>query len=232
MSRTALNAIVDAVAYAGIVVLAATGLMLRWQMPPGSGGLHGMGSGAGAGSRSVTVVWGLSRHEWGSIHYWIALVLMGVLAVHLVLHWKWIVCVLRGKPHSDVSGGRFALGVAGLVLVTLLAAAPLLTPAQTAPRSELLKSPSGNQQTDLGGTEEGVEPNEAEAIRGFMTLEEVARQSGVPVSEILQRLALPPDTAPSEQVGRLLRAHGLDMSTLRKAIGQKESAQSSPPAPR
>ena len=51
MSRTALNAIVDAVAYAGIVVLATTGLMLRWQMPPGSGGLHGMGSGSGAGGQ-------------------------------------------------------------------------------------------------------------------------------------------------------------------------------------
>jgi hypothetical protein len=150
---------------------------------------------------------------------------MGVLAVHLVLHWKWIVCVLRGKPHSDVSGGRFALGVIGLVLVTLLAAAPLLTPAQTAPRSELLTSPSGNQQIDLGGTEEGVESSDAETIRGFMTLEEVARQSGVPVSEILQRLALPPDTAPSEQIGRLLRTHGLDMPDLRRAVEQNESAQ-------
>jgi hypothetical protein len=227
MSRTALNAIVDAVAYAGIVVLATTGLMLRWQMPPGSGGLHGMGpgSGAGAGSRTVTVVWGLSRHEWGGIHYWIALVLMGVLAVHLVLHWKWIVCVLGGKPHSDVSGGRFALGVAGLVLVTLLAAAPLLTPAQTVPRSELLKSPSSNQQTDLGGTEEGVASSDDETIRGFMTLEEVASKSGVPVSEILRRLALPPDTAPSEQVGRLLRTHGLDMPDLRRVIEQKESVR-------
>jgi hypothetical protein len=227
MSRTALNAIVDAVAYAGIVVLATTGLMLRWQMPPGSGGLHGMGfgSGEGAGSRPVTVVWGLSRHEWGSIHYWIALVVMGVLAVHLVLHWKWIVCVLRGKPHSDVSGGRFTLGVAGLVLATLLAVAPLITPAQTAPRSELLKNPTGDQQTDLGSPEEGVESSGAETIRGFMTLEEVSRQSGVPVSEILQRLALPPDTAPSEQVGRLLRTHGLDMPDLRRAVEQNESVQ-------
>lgn len=37
MSRTAVNAIVDVVAYTGLVVLATTGLMLRWQMPPGSG---------------------------------------------------------------------------------------------------------------------------------------------------------------------------------------------------
>jgi hypothetical protein len=34
MTRTGLNAIVDAIAYAGLVVLATTGLMLRWQMPP------------------------------------------------------------------------------------------------------------------------------------------------------------------------------------------------------
>ena len=225
MNRTALNAIVDAVAYAGIIALATTGLMLRYQMPPGSGGLHGMGSGAGAGSRSVTLVWGLSRHEWGGIHYWVALILLSVLAVHLVLHWKWIVCVLRGKPHSDVSGGRFALGIAGLVLVTLLAAAPLMTPAQTSPRSELLESPPGVEQGEIEDAEAGDESSDAKTIRGFMTLKEVSLQSGVPLSDILERLDLPRDAAPSEQVGRLLRAHGLDMSDLRRALGQDESAE-------
>ncbi len=34
MTRTGLNAILDAIAYVGLVVLATTGLMLRWQMPP------------------------------------------------------------------------------------------------------------------------------------------------------------------------------------------------------
>jgi hypothetical protein len=138
---------------------------------------------------------------------------------------EWIVCVLRCKPHSDVSGRRFALGVAGLVLVTLLAAAPLTTLAQTAPRSELLKSPSGDQQTDLGGPQKDGESSDDESIRGYMTLEAVARQSGVSVSDILERLGLPSDTASSEQVGRLLRAHGIDMSKLRQAVGQDESVQ-------
>jgi hypothetical protein len=73
MSRTGFNALVDAVAYAGFTVLATTGIMLRYQMPPGSGGLHGMGNGVGGDSRPVTIVWGLSRHEWGSVHYWIAM---------------------------------------------------------------------------------------------------------------------------------------------------------------
>ena len=225
MSRTALNAIVDAVAYAGLVVLATTGLLLRWQMPPGSGGLHGMGSGAGAGSRPITVVWGISRHEWGDIHYWIALGLMSVLAVHLLLHWKWIVCVLRGKPHSDVSGGRFALGVAALVLVTLLAATPLLTPSQTVPRSELLKNLGVDEQTQRHGSEEDVEASAEETIRGFMTLAEVASQTGVSASDIVERLGLPSDTVSSEQVGRLLRAHGMDMSKLKQVVEKEKETR-------
>ena len=55
MAQTVLIAVVDAVAYAWMVVLATTGLKLRWQMLPRSGGLHGMGwSGSGAWSASPT----------------------------------------------------------------------------------------------------------------------------------------------------------------------------------
>ena len=222
MSRTTLNAVIDAGAYVGLVALATTGLMLRYQMPPGSGGLHGMGSGEGAGSRPVTVVWGLSRHEWGSVHYWIALLLMGVLAVHLILHWKWILCVLHGKPHTGASGSRFALGVAGLLLMSLLAAAPLLTPAQTTSRSDRLEDSAANDPSDLKGLDEDDEAGDGESIRGFMTLDEVSRVSRVPVSVILERLGLPSDTASSEQVGRLLRVHGMEMSKLRQAVREEQ----------
>jgi hypothetical protein len=55
-----------------------------------------------------------------------------------------------------------------------------------------------------------------------MALEEVARRTGVPVADILERLRLPADTSPSENVGRLLRTHGLDMSDLRRAVDQDE----------
>lgn len=219
MSRTSLNAAIDTIAYAGFVFLGTTGLLLRYQLPPGSGRSHGMGTGAGGAGRDITTVWGLSRHEWGSIHYWVALGLMAALAVHLILHWKWIVCVLKGKPHSDVSGGRFALGIAGLVLVTLLATTPLVTPSQTTPRSQLVEPPSASADKDAGEIQ-GAESADAETIRGFMTLEEVSRQTGVPVAEILEKLDLPRDTSPSEKIGRLLRTHGLDLPDLRRAVGQ------------
>ncbi|QDT75641.1 hypothetical protein I41_48810 [Lacipirellula limnantheis] len=58
-----------------------------------------------------------------------------------------------------------------------------------------------------------------------MTLAEVAEKSSVPIEEILERLKLPPNTAPSEQVGCFLRTHSLDMSALRQAVGQDDSAE-------
>ncbi|MBX3423336.1 MAG: DUF4405 domain-containing protein [Pirellulaceae bacterium] len=225
MSRTTWNTLVDATAYFGLIMLASTGLMLRYQLPPGSGGLHGVGIGLEANHRPVTVVWGLSRHAWGNIHYWIALFLLGVLAVHLVLHWKWIASVMGKKTHPDASGIKFLLGIAGLVLFSLLAAVPLVVPTESAPRSQMLDVQNETQQLDSADEEKMGPANESRSIHGSMTLEEVARQSGVPVREILDRLKLPPDTASSERVGRLLRSHGLEMQSLKKVLGQDEASR-------
>lgn len=225
MSRTSWNVLVDATAYFGLVMLASTGLMLRYQLPPGSGGLHGVGIGSEASHRQVTLVWGLTRHEWGDIHYWIALFLMGVLAFHLILHWKWIVSVIQKRTQTDVSGTKFFLGIAGLVLFTLLAAVPLLTPTETESRRELLDEPVETKHDHSQNVEKTGIANETRSIQGSMTLEQVASRSGVPVPELLDRLNLPPDTAPTEQVGRLLRSHGLEMQNLRQALGQDETSR-------
>lgn len=219
MTRATWNSIVDGLAYFGLATLATTGLMLRYQLPPGSGGSHGMGSGAGSDIHPVTVVWGLSRHEWGDLHYWIALALMAVLAAHLLLHWKWIFSTIGGKPHPDVSGARFMFGCFGLMFLTLLAAAPLLAPTEIKTRLELQRSIGESELLDSGSAQEPTELQHNSDIQGFMTFEEVAQRSGVSVAEILQRLHLPADTAPTQQVGRLLRSHGMQLSDLRQAIG-------------
>ena len=224
MNRTTLNATIDAAAYAGIVLLATTGLLLRIQLPPGSGGLHGMGSGAAAAAREVGLVWGLSRHEWGTVHYWIALGVMAVLAVHLALHWKWIDCVLRGKPRSAYSGRRLAVGLASLVLIALLASVPLLTPVQSTQRQ---KTAEDFRDRGIATDAEDVQttPVDAESIRGSMTFSEVAAQTGLPISAILERAGLPPETSPSQQVGRALRLRGLEMPDFREAIRKEEAKE-------
>ena len=48
MAHPRTNAAVDALAYVGFVFLTTTGLLLRYQLPPGSGGSHGVGAGQAA----------------------------------------------------------------------------------------------------------------------------------------------------------------------------------------
>jgi hypothetical protein len=203
MKRTYLNALVDALAFLGFLLLLTTGLLLAYQLPPGSGGLHGVGTGRGASERSIQLVWGLSRHEWGEIHYWIALAMATVLAVHVVLHWKWIACVVRGKA-SEASGRRLALGGVGLAFAILLSAAPLASPTHRMTREELGQAA-------------------APTVRGSMTIREIAAVSGTTPAAIIEVLGLPADAPLDEGAGRLLRRHSLTMGELRAALERLES---------
>jgi hypothetical protein len=64
-------------------VLTTTGVLTRYVLPPGSG--------------HYATLWGLDRHGWGDIHCWVAVQLLGVLALHLVLHWRRVL----GRTMSD-----------------------------------------------------------------------------------------------------------------------------------
>ncbi|MEJ2529375.1 MAG: DUF4405 domain-containing protein, partial [Gammaproteobacteria bacterium] len=113
MNRSGLNLAIDIVAFAGFVVLSTTGILMRYLLPPGSG--------------HFSTIWGLDRHEWGTIHFWISALFFLILAFLLVLHWRWLVSVVTGRPREG-SGLRVGLGIVGLVAVVALAMAPLLTP--------------------------------------------------------------------------------------------------------
>ena len=234
MNRTYLNFLIDALAFVAFLFLLSTGMILLYQLPPGSGGRQGFGTGHGAAERSVQLLWGWTRHEWGDIHYWTALVLMAVLSLHLFLHWKWIVGVVRGKP-SNASPYRLVLGCVGLVSALGLAAIPLASSTASVSRSELQEQRLSQQirEPTASSVDRAVDPNTAAnehesgnsppAIQGSMTLQEIATQSGKPVSQIIKALGLPKDTDPSEKAGRLLREHGMQMSDLRKVLGESPS---------
>jgi len=152
MKRVHLNALIDAAALVGFMCLASTGLILRFQLPPGSGELVGRGQGRGAAHRLIELLWGLTRHEWGDVHYWFALGLLVVLSVHLFLHWKWIVCVVRGT-RSEASGWRFVIGLFAFVAVTLAVALPFVSNTSTTTREQLQRQRIEQSGTNIDKTE-------------------------------------------------------------------------------
>lgn len=188
MKRTNLNFSIDSAAFIGFVLLTTTGVLMRYILPPGSG--------------SHTTIWGLDRHEWGTIHFWISIVFFSILTLHLILHWRWIANVVTGKQ-DESSGLRAGLGVVGLVTVIALAVSPLLSPVEIEHKGS--SSYSSHKSNDI-------------SINGSMTLKQVEDSTGVPAKLIIESLGLPETTSVEEKLGVLKKKQGIEIRDVRELI--------------
>lgn len=84
MKKARLNAIVDLLALVLLVPTMLSGVVTLWILPSGGIGYRG-----GAGLLQEAFFWGLSRQEWRDIHDLFGLVFFLVMAVHLLLHWRY-----------------------------------------------------------------------------------------------------------------------------------------------
>jgi len=191
--------IVDSLAFAGFVLLTSTGILLHYLLPPGSG------------RRST--LWTLDRHDWGDVHFYIALASLAVLTVHLVLHRRWIAGLFRGHAPQG-QGTRVAAGTVGLLALLAVAVGPLVSPVQRS-------SPATGVH--------GAAPAPAGTLRGSVTLQQVEDVTGMPPAALLAALGLPPDTPADEPLGRLAARHGIRMREVRAVIAAWSAAQA--PAP-
>lgn len=81
-----------------LLTLMATGTILKWILPPGSGGerSEGFGRGFRGGRDPAATIWGWTRHDWGDLHFWIAAAFVAGILIHLALHFGWMkTCVPR-----------------------------------------------------------------------------------------------------------------------------------------
>ena len=89
MKRSTVNFIVDLTCFVDLLGMAFTGFIMKYILPPGTGGrgrlLHG-----GQGREHIEELWSMTRHEWGRIHYCMALLFLALIVVHIILHWSWI----------------------------------------------------------------------------------------------------------------------------------------------
>lgn len=108
MRKNTINFWLDLASMVLLVALAITGLLMAFILPPGSGG---------------STLWGLGRHGWGDVHFWLAAALLILVVFHLALHWSWIVCTVRrlnpwrGTERVQRKRHDTAWGVLALVLL-------------------------------------------------------------------------------------------------------------------
>ncbi len=211
MKRTNVNFLVDALALVALAFLASTGALIRYVLPAGSG--------------HTRVLWGLDRHGWGHVHFWIAIAFCVAMVVHLVLHWGWITCVVRWDTRGR-SKGRAVLALIALIALLALAAAPFfgtVEEIEEGRRGGRVGEREGRAREYEGGPVE-YEDGDAEhrgedhTIHGSMTLRDVQELTGVPVDHIITTLRLPADVPRDERLGRLRRSYGFEIDDVRRAV--------------
>ena len=121
MDRSKFSFVIDALMFLGIMALAGLGFLMKYILPPGREVVARYG-------RNLNLTWlGWDRHDWGDIHLYLAFILLGLLALHLILHWHLIPGLFaRLLPHPR---WRFRLALIFLLLSLLLIYFPfLITP--------------------------------------------------------------------------------------------------------
>ena len=219
MSKNKVHLLVDLLAYFAMAGLASTGLILWKVLPPGTGGRHG---------ETALTLLGMTRHEWGDIHFYLALSLLGLTVLHVALHWKWVRntfgSLFRSRARRKAGAGpagSLALLVLGLVAAGIIAA-PFALPTRERPGT---KDGERRGQRAKAVAEESRPAHEEDKgggprISGRLTLAEAAEAAGVGTARLAAELGLPETTPPAARLGRLRQEHGFTMEDVRRAIAR------------
>lgn len=85
LDKPRLNFVIDCVMFVLLSAIVGLGLLQKYILIPGRERWAKYG-------RNVDLtLWGWDRHDWGVLHFYLALLFLAVLILHLILHWQIIV---------------------------------------------------------------------------------------------------------------------------------------------
>ena len=120
MNQFTIIKFLDFLSFVALTLMLSTGVFLKITLPPRSGGDE---------------VWGISRHEWGNIHFYLAVIFLLFMSAHLLAHAKFIKSVITGKAPAE-KNYRIAAGIIGLLGLFALAFSPVISPVTDTQRGQ------------------------------------------------------------------------------------------------
>lgn len=97
MDKSKVNLVIDALMFLCVMAMAGIGLLIKFVLLPGKD------TWAAYGRKVELFLFGMDRHQWGTIHFIIAFVFLGLLALHILLHWKRILSFSSRLIGSNVA---------------------------------------------------------------------------------------------------------------------------------
>lgn len=236
-----INLIIDAVMFIVLMAIAGIGFLIKYVLIPGY-----KRTGIYEGNEEL-YFGGLTRHQWGNIHLLLSFLLLFLLVIHIVLHWKIIVCIFKNMvPVRTVRVGTALL--IGFVSM-FFAMGPLFFKPEigTLVRNHIHQNnPQANKLTDSTtisdfypqiqdsalavqnlNTQKGLHSqlNKKDAtvieISGYQTLIEVADKYNADVFKIAEECNIPQHLI-HEKLGRLRKSYSFTMDDIRTSITRND----------
>ncbi len=216
MNRVLLNAVADLLLALVMLGVLVTGLIMRWVLPPGSQRTHAL--------------WGMDRHAWGDLHFWLAAAAVLIVLLHVALHWQWVVSVARRWVLGLGAAGathrvRAWAGAATLLIVALATAGFIFFSSgsvEVDPEATPHRAGTSEQRIGMDGQTRDHRGEGRRAagleVEGRMTLQQAADGAGLSLEQARTRLGLPADTPGSARMGRLGSRHDFTMSEARRRL--------------
>lgn len=106
MDKSRINLVIDTLMFLCVMAMTGIGLLMKFVLLPGKE------TPAVYGRKVELFMWGMDRHQWGTIHLIIAFVFLGLLTLHILLHWKMILSF-----YCRLIGNRTARRVIAVLIV-------------------------------------------------------------------------------------------------------------------
>ncbi|UMB60704.1 DUF4405 domain-containing protein [Lutibacter sp. A80] len=82
IKKPTLNFIINAFMFFCLCAITSTGLLIKYRLVSGQEQIIKYGN------KVQLSLFGMDRHDWGEIHLIIGYILIGLLLLHIILHWK------------------------------------------------------------------------------------------------------------------------------------------------
>lgn len=235
MKKSTLNLLIDAIMLVLMGILAGIGILIKYIL------LSGEARWEKYGFNPDLQFLGLDRHEWGTIHLIVAIVLIGLLLLHIILHWKCITGIYcRIIPSRPL---RISFGLLFLLIVLAFTSFPLLIKIDVSQyeniehnrhKNDILETTKAidhsNQikpattirvQSNIKEeTEHEHQHDSSIEIKGFMTLQDIQDSYNIPIEILIKELKMPANTSANAKLGHLKKEYNFTMSDIETIIIQ------------
>jgi hypothetical protein len=227
MNKSKANFIIDVLMFIVMMTMAGQGFLLEYVL------VHGREVPGKYGFNADLYFFGLDRHAWGDIHLVLGFILLGLLVLHIVLHWQ-MISVMYRRLITNSKSRRIITLLFIMINLLLIFFFLLFKPEfREFDRSkgrgrytlDLEHSGSPGKRVEEPETkrQEVNEDHQCEGdssieVSGRLTLGMVSKTYHVPLDYLIQKLGLPPETSSAEKLGSLRRTYEFKMSDVEKII--------------